>query len=77
MQGKGDRLEFQEGDRVRVRKKTAFGEVCYEGIVMPSYTESLVLKLDSGYNIGIRTENAEIEVLELSLIHISEPTRPY
>ncbi|UYZ39548.1 MAG: Glu-tRNA(Gln) amidotransferase subunit GatD [Candidatus Methanospirare jalkutatii] len=64
MRGKRDRLEFQEGDRVRVRKKTAFGEVCYEGIVMPSYTKSLVLKLESGYNIGIRTENAEIEVLE-------------
>ena len=45
--------------RVRVKK----GSVTYEGIVMPSTTSNLVIKLDNGYNIGIRTEDAEIEVI--------------
>ncbi len=56
-------MEVLEGDRVKVRKKTPLGEVTYEGIVMPSSTDSLVLKLDSGYNIGIRVdETVHIDV---------------
>ena len=52
-------LRLREGMRVRVKKES----VTYEGIVMPSTTSNLVIKLDNGYNIGIRTEDAEIEVI--------------
>ena len=45
------------GKRVKIRAK---GRI-FEGIVMPSFTESLVLKLDSGYNVGFK----EYEILEV------------
>jgi len=59
------KLDFVDGDRIRIRKKTDSGVVVYEGIVMPtgSRKKSIVIKLDSGYNIGIRPENVEIEVI--------------
>lgn len=48
-----------QGKRVRIRAK---GRI-FEGIVMPSFTDCLVLKLDNGYNVGFK--NYEIlEVLE-------------
>ncbi|MDI9642177.1 MAG: Glu-tRNA(Gln) amidotransferase subunit GatD [Archaeoglobales archaeon] len=47
------------GKRVKIRAK---GKI-FEGIVMPSFTGSLVLKLDSGYNAGFR-EYELLEVLE-------------
>jgi glutamyl-tRNA(Gln) amidotransferase subunit D len=47
------------GRRVRIRAK---GKI-FEGIVMPSFTGSLVLKLENGYNAGFR-EYELIEVLE-------------
>ncbi|MEM1671161.1 MAG: Glu-tRNA(Gln) amidotransferase subunit GatD [Archaeoglobaceae archaeon] len=47
------------GKRVRIRAK---GKI-FEGIVMPSFTGSLVLKLDSGYNAGFH-EYELLEVLE-------------
>ncbi|TDA30520.1 MAG: Glu-tRNA(Gln) amidotransferase GatDE subunit D [Archaeoglobi archaeon] len=47
------------GKRVRIRAK---GKI-FEGIVMPSFTGSLVLKLENGYNAGFR-EYEIIEVLE-------------
>ncbi|MCS7143509.1 MAG: Glu-tRNA(Gln) amidotransferase subunit GatD [Archaeoglobaceae archaeon] len=47
------------GKRVRIKAK---GKI-FEGIVMPSFTGSLVLKLDSGYNAGFR-EYELLEVLE-------------
>ncbi|RJS77530.1 Glu-tRNA(Gln) amidotransferase GatDE subunit D [Methanophagales archaeon] len=58
-------MELREGDRIRIRKKTDRGVVVCEGIVMPtgSRKKSIVIKLDNGYNIGIRPENAEIEVI--------------
>jgi glutamyl-tRNA(Gln) amidotransferase subunit D len=58
-------MELKEGDRIRIRKKTDSGVVVYEGIVMPtaSRKKNIVIKLDSGYNIGIRPENTEIEVI--------------
>ncbi len=46
------------GKRVRIRAK---GKV-FEGIVMPSFTGNLVLKLDNGYNVGF-VEYELIEVL--------------
>ncbi|MCK4399050.1 MAG: Glu-tRNA(Gln) amidotransferase subunit GatD [Methanophagales archaeon] len=57
------KLGFVEGDRIRIKKKTDSGVVVYEGIVMPTASRNIVIKLDSGYNIGIRPENVEIEVI--------------
>ncbi|WP_435099943.1 Glu-tRNA(Gln) amidotransferase subunit GatD [Halarchaeum sp. P4] len=49
------------GDRVRV----AHDGLVNEGVLLPSSTpEHLVLKLDSGYNVGIEREGADVEVLE-------------
>lgn len=45
------------GKRVRIRAK---GKV-FEGVVMPSFTGNLVLKLDNGYNVGF----VEYELLEV------------
>jgi len=56
--------ELREGDRIRIRKKTDSGVVIYEGIVMPTASRNIVIKLDSGYNIGVRPEDVEIEVVD-------------
>ena len=56
--------ELSEGNRIRIKKKADSGVVVYEGVVMPTATRNVVIKLDSGYNIGIRQENTEIEVIE-------------
>ncbi len=58
------KLGFVEGDRIRIRKKTDSSVVVYEGIVMPAASRNVVIKLDTGYNIGIRPENVEIEVID-------------
>ena len=55
--------DFGEGDRIRIKKEADSGVVVYEGIVMPTASRNIVIKLDSGYNIGIRPENVEIEVI--------------
>lgn len=55
--------ELREGDRIRIRKRTDRGVIGYEGIVMPTASRNIVIKLDSGYNIGIRPEKVEIEVI--------------
>jgi len=57
------RNSFVEGDRIRIKKKSDSGVVVYEGVVMPTASRNVVIKLDSGYNIGIRQENTEIEVI--------------
>ncbi|PSP18823.1 Glu-tRNA(Gln) amidotransferase GatDE subunit D [Halobacteriales archaeon QH_10_67_13] len=52
---------MNEGDRVRVER----GEQTYEGVVLPSSTtEQLVVKLPSGYNVGLDRTEATVEVLE-------------
>ena len=48
-----------EGKRVRIKAK---GRI-FEGLVMPSATDTLVIKLDSGYNVGFKDYEL-IEVLE-------------
>jgi glutamyl-tRNA(Gln) amidotransferase subunit D len=58
------KLDFGEGDRIRIKKEPDSGVVVYEGIVMPTASRNIVIKLDSGYNMGIRPENAEIEVID-------------
>jgi glutamyl-tRNA(Gln) amidotransferase subunit D len=52
---------MESGDRIRVDRD---GQ-SHEGVVLPSSTpEQLVVKLDSGYNVGIDRETATVEVLE-------------
>lgn len=47
-------------DKVRVETK---GTV-YEGTLMPSQTDRIVLKLKNGYNIGLKHDSASITLLE-------------
>ncbi len=47
-------------DRVRVETRGAK----YEGTLMPSQTDSIVLKLKNGYNIGIKSDLACVTLLE-------------
>jgi len=49
------------GDRVQAIR----GESEYIGVVMPSRSDRLVLKLDSGYNVGLKPDEiTKVEVLE-------------
>ncbi len=58
----------------RVRITTS--EEVYEGLFLPKEAETIVLKLDSGYNVGILTSSVkECEVIgPKKEPHISEPT---
>ncbi|MDZ7849679.1 MAG: Glu-tRNA(Gln) amidotransferase subunit GatD [Halodesulfurarchaeum sp.] len=61
------------GDRVRVERA---GQR-HEGIVMPSSTAAhLVLKLESGYNVGVDRTRADVELLEADVYDVEdgEPT---
>ena len=56
---------YKTGDTVKV--SSSFGEL--RGILMPNeYTDTLVLKLGSGYNIGIDKKH----VLDISLVKAYE-----
>ena len=52
-------MEPEQGDRVRV----ITDYVMYEGVLMPSTTGSIVIKLDNGYNVGVN-RGAQIELIE-------------
>lgn len=55
------------GDRIRVEQA---GET-YEGVLLPSSTPAhLVVKLESGYNVGIDRSEASTEVLEESVYDV-------
>ena len=55
------------GDRVRVER----GGDSFEGVVLPSSTpEHIVVKRDSGYNVGVDREAATLEVLESGVYDI-------
>jgi glutamyl-tRNA(Gln) amidotransferase subunit D len=57
------------GDRVRVER----ADTAYEGILMPSTTaESVVVKLDGGYNVGLDRADSECEVLESAVYSVGE-----
>lgn len=60
--------EYSEGDLVRVVKEGRE----YRGIVMPSRSDKVVLKLRNGYNVGLSLDNAAVELLE----HASPPPKP-
>jgi glutamyl-tRNA(Gln) amidotransferase subunit D len=60
---------MNEGDRVRVER----ADQTHEGVLMPSSTpENLVVKLESGYNVGIDREDASVEVLEADVYDVSQ-----
>jgi len=55
------------GDRVRVER----GGDSFEGVVLPSSTpEHVVVKRESGYNVGVDREAASVEVLESGVYDI-------
>ncbi|HDM35717.1 MAG TPA: Glu-tRNA(Gln) amidotransferase subunit GatD [Candidatus Syntrophoarchaeum butanivorans] len=43
-----------------MRVRIARGKRIYEGILMPGLTDHLVIKLDNGYNIGLKRDKVEI-----------------
>jgi len=52
---------MQPGDRVHVDRE----DQTYEGVLLPSSTEqNLVVKLESGYNVGVDRDAATVDVLE-------------
>ncbi len=63
------------GDRIEVRR----GERMYEGVLMPRHSfsapDTLVLKLDSGYNLGLRLSEDD-EVTQLEARDPQEPVTP-
>ncbi len=66
-------MEFQEGDRVKVQKNG----IEYEGIFMPSTSDHMVIKMDSGYNAGIDLKGATVLVVHKKKDRIiSDPSRP-
>lgn len=63
---------MNEGKWVRIKSRGAE----FEGIVMPSSTDSLVLKLDNGYNIGLTDyEILEVADVERKAFHPPEPEK--
>ena len=57
-----------QGKRVKIKAK---GKI-FEGIVMPSFTDCLVLKLDNGYNVGFKDYEI-LEVIEEKVIEVPSP----
>ncbi|TRZ67275.1 MAG: Glu-tRNA(Gln) amidotransferase GatDE subunit D [Methanothrix sp.] len=53
-------MMLELGDRVAVFK----AKVRYEGVLMPSVSDCIVIKQNSGYNMGIKREGATVELLE-------------
>jgi glutamyl-tRNA(Gln) amidotransferase subunit D len=58
---------MNEGDRVRVQR----AEQTFEGVLLPSSTpDQLVVKLESGYNVGLEREKTDVELLESDVYNI-------
>jgi|Deesub1362B_J571_1020462.scaffolds.fasta_scaffold00047_82 glutamyl-tRNA(Gln) amidotransferase subunit D len=57
-----------EGKRVRIKAKDRI----FEGLVMPSATDTLVIKLDSGYNVGFKDYEL-LEVIEDEKVVVESP----
>ncbi len=53
-------MQAEDGDKVRIETRG----MQYEGILMPSQTGKIVLKLKNGYNIGINPDSTSISLLE-------------
>ncbi|MCD4703171.1 MAG: Glu-tRNA(Gln) amidotransferase subunit GatD [Methanosarcinaceae archaeon] len=52
-------MDLEQGDRIRIEKN----DEVYEGVVMPSTTKHVVIKMVSGYNAGIDPDGATITLL--------------
>ena len=63
--------EILHGDRVRVVKD----EKEFLGVLMPSATDFVVIKLDSGYNVGFATEGLKMTLVEKG-VHVSTKRYP-
>ncbi len=57
---KGKNMDYELGDIIRVTRN---GNE-YEGVAMPSVTGHIVVKMKSGYNVGIEPEDTEIAIIE-------------
>ena len=70
-------VAVKPGDLARVITK---GGLVMEGVVLPSteFTSEkhIVLKLPNGYNIGVSTEDATIEIIAEGYLRLGEPERP-
>ncbi len=64
-----DIMQAEIYDKVRIESEGA----SYEGTLMPSQTDSIVLKLKNGYNIGIRKNKARITLLEKKEEKMAQP----
>ncbi len=66
---------MQSGDRVKIEK----GKITYEGVLMPTTTGQVVIKLDNGYNIGFKNEGISIFLIEKKGVGPSKKKidRPY
>ena len=65
-------MQAEEYDRVRVETK---GTV-YEGTLMPSQTDSIVIKMKNGYNVGISRDSASLTLLEKKEDAVKKETAP-
>jgi glutamyl-tRNA(Gln) amidotransferase subunit D len=67
---------MQNGDRVRVVKDGAE----FFGVLMPTATDFVVIKLDSGYNVGFAPEDLEMTLVEsrapIMAKRLPRPLRP-
>ncbi|QSG10097.1 Glu-tRNA(Gln) amidotransferase subunit GatD [Halapricum desulfuricans] len=60
---------MQPGDRVHVDR----GEQSFDGVLLPSSTdEHLAIKLDSGYNVGVDRDAADVDVHEADVYDIED-----
>ncbi|MHC1631198.1 MAG: Glu-tRNA(Gln) amidotransferase subunit GatD [Methanotrichaceae archaeon] len=51
---------LEPGDRISVLRNN----VRHEGVLMPTVTGHIVIKLDNGYNIGIRKESSTVDLVK-------------
>jgi len=53
-------VDAKLGDRVKIVR----GTTTYEGVLMPTTTENMVIKLDNGYNIGFDPKKTQIQPIK-------------
>ncbi len=55
-------MDARAGDRVKIVRGTR----AYEGVLMPATGETLVVKLENGYNIGLDPKKTQIQLIKRS-----------
>ena len=53
-------MDVKAGDWVKIVR----GTTTYEGVLMPSVTENVVIKLDNGYNMGFDPKRTQIQLIK-------------